>query len=113
MNTLTELKDGKYIAKNSSNIDDIIQKLGKYEQAEENGLLLKLPCKEGTRVYKIVEECNALSCPKKSCKKCGYYNPHITPMILSLSQIVLNLDEFNKTIFFKEEDAKIKLKEYK
>ena len=61
----------------------------------------------------IVEECNALSCVKKSCKKCGYYNPHITPTILSLSEIVLKMDEFGKTIFFIEEEAKTKLKEFK
>ena len=33
-----------------------IEKLAEYEDAEEQGLLLKLPCKVGDTVYEIIEE---------------------------------------------------------
>lgn len=36
-----------------SNLTEILEKLGKYEDAEEQGLLLRLPCKVGDRVYLI------------------------------------------------------------
>ncbi len=34
-----------------SNLTEILEKLGKYEDAEEQGLLLRLPCKVGDTVY--------------------------------------------------------------
>ena len=36
-------------------LDKAVQKLAKYEDLEEQGLLLKLPCKVGTQVYCIWE----------------------------------------------------------
>lgn len=38
-----------------SNLTEIIEKLGNYEDAEEQGLLLRLPCKVGDKVYQISE----------------------------------------------------------
>lgn len=35
---------------------DCIEKLGKYEDAEEQGLLLRLPVAIGDKVYEIIEE---------------------------------------------------------
>ena len=114
MERLTKLYKDKYVANmDSVDIDKILQKLGEYEQATEDGLLLKLPCKEGTRAYEVVESCHALSCPKENCKKCGYYDPHIVPCNLSLLEIVENMNEFGKTIFFFEDDAKLKVEELK
>ena len=99
---------------NKEKIDKLVQKLGEYEELEENGLLLKLPCKEGTKVYEITDECNSLCCCNKmKCEKCGYYNLHIIPRILSLSQIVLHLKDFGETIFLDEELANLKLEEIK
>lgn len=34
----------------------LIEKLGKYEDLEEQGLLLRLPCKVGNTVYRYVEK---------------------------------------------------------
>ena len=42
-----------------------IDKLGTYEDAEEQGLLLRLPCKIGRKVF-YVQKCLAPSC--KECK---------------------------------------------
>lgn len=36
----------------------VLQKLGKYEDAEEQGLLLRLPCKIGADVYIVPSEMN-------------------------------------------------------
>lgn len=39
-----------------SNLTEILEKLGKYEDAEEQGLLLRLPFKVGDKAYIIVEK---------------------------------------------------------
>lgn len=94
----------------ANKVDKLVQKLGKYEHDEENGLLIHLPCKEGTLVYEIVEECNSLVCHKANCKKCNYYNLKVLPKILSLVDIILYKNEFNKTIFFTEDEANNNIK---
>ena len=38
---------------NCKTIDDVIDRLAEYEDLEEQGLLLRLPCKIGTKVYNI------------------------------------------------------------
>lgn len=39
-----------------ANYEKLLVKLGEYEDLEENGLLLKLPCKIGDTAYEIIEE---------------------------------------------------------
>ena len=41
---------------NCQTINDIIDKLAEYEDLEEQGRLIKLPCKVGNTVYRYVEE---------------------------------------------------------
>ena len=41
---------------NCKTIDDVIDKLAQYEDLEDNGLLLRLPCKVGNTVYRYVEK---------------------------------------------------------
>lgn len=41
---------------NCKTIDDVIDKLAQYEDLEDNGLLLRLPCNVGNTVYRYVEE---------------------------------------------------------
>lgn len=41
-----------------SNLTEILEKLGEYEDAEEQGLLLRLPCGIGTDIYYIPSEEN-------------------------------------------------------
>lgn len=41
-----------------SNLTEILEKLGKYEDAEEKGLLLRLPCEVGDTVYLIDKDEN-------------------------------------------------------
>ena len=57
MNRLTDEKSiltiiGKAV-KNAGLFKDIILKLAEYEDLEEQGLLIKLPCKVGDKVYTI------------------------------------------------------------
>ena len=48
--TITQLaKDGRYKA-----LEEIAERLANREQAEEQGLLLRLPCKVGDKAYIIV-----------------------------------------------------------
>ena len=71
----------------------IIERLTEYEDAEEQGLLLRLPCKVGSTVYHIV-------------------NKRISEVEnVDLFFICLCVAEFGKTIFLTKEEAEQKLKE--
>ena len=71
----------------------IIEKLAEYEDLEEQGLLLRLPCKVGSTVYHIV-------------------NKRILEVEnVDLFFICLCVAEFGKTIFLTKEEAEQKLKE--
>lgn len=52
--TSTGMANGgiKYLPKTADEIFDVLNKLGEYEDLEEQGLLLKLPCKVGDKLYK-------------------------------------------------------------
>ena len=51
-------KEGNNLLKRERNkaIDDVIDKLAEYEDLDEQGRLVKLPCKVGNTVYRYVEE---------------------------------------------------------
>ena len=51
-------------------IAQCLSKLQQYEDAEENGMLIHLPCKVGDTVWKIDW---LIDRDKKSCKECLYY----------------------------------------
>ena len=61
----TFISDGYYAISGEENFDDqnedycgaAIDKLAEYEDLEEQGRLLILPCKEGDTIYKIVKFC--------------------------------------------------------
>lgn len=78
MERLTEKRNGKNVVKSgyiallfnnkTGNIfeGEAIDKLAAYEDAEEQGLLLRLPCGIGTTVYEIENNTDA-------CFKCDYF----------------------------------------
>lgn len=106
-------------------------KLADYEDAEEQGLLLRLPCKVGTTVYFITnntDEC--LECPHYSAFYGGLdsmctkdkgdtkFEPRYADMPLcekqylevwsrefDLDDIARNIDNFGKTVFLTREEA--------
>lgn len=94
--TITQLaKDGRYKA-----LEEIAERLANREQAEELGLLLRLPCKVGDSVYRFwyVDE-----------------KPYKvqTQVIRTLANLVAIMEsgEFGKSVFLSLEEAEAKLKE--
>lgn len=85
----------------------IVTKLADYEDAEEQGLLLRLPCAIGDTVYCI-----------KARWKDKYGNTGTECYISKetayhLTWIINNIDNFNKTVFLTQEAAEQKLEQMK
>ena len=100
----------------------LIEKLGKYEDLEEQDILVKLPCKVGDIVYCIFnrytkctfsneefDECNCQGCEYECDSKKENYVQDMRAY--SLDWIVTNLKKFGKTVFLTREEAGAKLKE--
>ena len=102
-------------------IQKAFDKLAEYEDLEEQGLFLKLPCKVGTTVYVIdnIYECDNdyMDCIMEfpdmyQCErgfKCEY--EHEKLVVRPESFDFKMLDNFNKTVFLTKEEAEEKLKE--
>lgn len=102
---------------------DLREKLKDYEDAEEQGLLLRLPCKVGDTVYcmfsrytkctinnKEFDEYDCQGCQQDECD--SKREKYIQDMrAYSLDWIVTNLKNFGKTVFLTREEAEAKLKE--
>ena len=71
-----------------------INKLAEYENSEEEGRLVVLPCKVGTRVYEIYQFCG-----------CGAWEIEEHKIKLE------DLDKIGKTVFLTREEAEKALKE--
>lgn len=112
--TITQLaKDGRYKA-----LEEIAERLANREQAEEQGLLLRLPCKVGDKIFldfagfgKDVDKFTVkdfhLDCFKdgETTLFCDYESNDRT-----LSGQI-DVTEFGKTVFLKKSEAEAKLKE--
>ncbi len=72
----------------------VCEKLGEYEDLEEQGRLIKLPCKIGTDIYYIFGIPNEMPCTIESC-------------VFELSDI----NKIGKTLFLTKSEAEAKLKE--
>lgn len=98
-------------------------KLANYEDLEEQGLLLKLPCKVGDTVYCIYErytkcseneqEFDEYSCQGCECIECDSHKEFYINQqkAYALDWIVTNLNNFGKIVFLTQEEAEAKLKE--
>ena len=124
MERLTEKYNGKNIVK-SGHITFIygtagnrfegeaIDKLAAYEQAEEQGLLLRLPISEDTPVYSIEYCCRKNKsnqsgmCFRGFCKNCSDKSYYIHESVAKNCSIC----EINKSVFFTHEEAIAKLAE--
>lgn len=92
------------------------KKLKAYEDAEEQGLLLRLPCKVGDVVYAFLSTCNYFA-------ECQINKIELKPTLYGDICYFLEPtdhrgclyryfeDEFGKTIFIKRDEAEAKLKE--
>ena len=132
MERLTKI-NGKYIEYSDENYNDSIdnrtmlekclRKLSEYEDAEEQGLLLRLPCNVGDTVYCIYErytkcseneqEFDEYSCQGCECLECDSHKELYvqSQKAYSLDWIVSNLRRFGKTVFLTQTEAEQKLKE--
>ena len=132
MERLTKI-NGKYIEYSDENYNDSIdnrtmlekclRKLAEYEDAEEQGLLLRLPCNVGDTVYCIYErytkcseneqEFDEYSCQGCECLECDSHKELYvqSQKAYSLDWIVSNLKRFGETVFLTQSEAEQKLKE--
>ena len=74
-----------------------IDKLAEYEDAEEKGLLLKLPCKVGNIVYKIINQRDS-------------FDDRPYKIVTAVSFNLLMLEEIGKTVFLTQDQAEEALK---
>lgn len=89
---------------------DFLKELRGYRDLEEQGLLLRLPCKVGDTVYEIHPSTGKISQRKiKSIVVCNC--PDLTIMYKSGYDYSNVQDDFGKTVFLTKEEAEQKLKE--
>lgn len=90
-----------------------IEKLATYEDAEEHGLLLRLPISEDAPVYSIEYCCGKNKsnrsgmCFRGFCENCSDKAYYIRESVAKHCSIC----EINKSVFFTREEAEAKLKE--
>ena len=72
----------------------VCEKLGKYEDLEEQGRLVKLPCKVGDIIYSVIED-----------------GLTIIELKFSLDFYVRRKNDIGKTVFLTKSEAEEKLKE--
>lgn len=88
-------------------IDAVYRKLKDYEDLEEQGLLLRLPCKVGDTVYYINPNENTIN-------ELVVYSFDIRPLQHFACDYMgarLNFNQFGKTVFLTKSEAEAKLKE--
>lgn len=103
--------------------DECAKKLKEYEDLEEQGLLVRIPCKIGDTVYCIYkrytkcseynQEFDEYSCQGCECIECDSQKEYyVQPQkVYSLDWIVSDLNNFEKTVFLTQAEAEEKLKE--
>ena len=91
-------------------IDAVYRKLKEYEDLEEQGLLLRLPCKLGDTVYSIANDGKIY--PVKATREVRIVNGvlHIICESCRYSDLV-SYDDIGKTVFLTQAEAEQKLKE--
>lgn len=92
-----------------NNRHNVLQKLADYEDLEEQGRLVKLPCKIGTKVYNttwwddVPEE--VIVAGKT------YYRTDRRHIVSESTFDYSDIEEFGKTVFLTREEAEERLKE--
>ena len=87
----------------------IIERLAEYEDLEEQGLLLRLPCKVGTTVYNTTWWDDVQEKVKVDGKT--FYRTVHEHKVSKSTFSLLDIYDFGKTVFLTKEEAKQKLKE--
>lgn len=94
----------------------MVEKLADYEDLEEQGRLLKLPCKVGDTIYavgEIVKEYKVISVGYPSNKATNRSEFCIETLPVNGSRVVVAFydKEFGKNVFLTKSEAEAKLKE--
>lgn len=92
-----------------------LDKLAHYEDLEEQGRLIELPCKVGDTVWRISE------CSAPSCEECFNFKRNMTndcyhdykARIVELSFGIYMAFHYGETVFLTKEETEAKLKELK
>ena len=92
-----------------ADIGDILEKLAEYEDLEEQGLLLRLPCKVGTTVYNTTWWDDVQEKVKVDGKT--FYRTVHKHKVSKSTFSLLDIYDFGKTVFLTKEEAEQKLKE--
>ena len=87
----------------------LLEALGKYEDAEEQGLLLRLPCKVGTTVYNTTWWDDVTEKVKVGGKT--FYRTVHKHKVSKSTFSLLDIYDFGKTVFLTKAEAEQKLKE--
>lgn len=90
-------------------VPDSLNKLAEYEDLEEQGLLLRLPCKVGASVYMVGQDCggDGLYCRRGDCEGC----PDLYNFVAENEFEAYMLEDIGKTVFLTKAEAEQKLKE--
>ena len=103
-----------------SNLTEIIEKLGNYEDTEEQGLLLRLPCKVGDKVYQIsenfIEPCTVETIflgnyRDRNGNWCNMAEIHYDRDDCPYVSTEMYFTDIGETVFLTETEAEAKLKE--
>ena len=100
------------------NYNKLLTKLGEYEDLEEQGLLLRLPCKVGDTIYRVNAGAKE-PVIKMRVLQVHYKQLHKDRIIIRIDAINDNdmgescylLDDIGKTVFLTQDEAEQKLKE--
>ena len=92
-----------------ADIGDILEKLAEYEDLEEQGLLLRLPCKVGTTVYNTTWWDDVTEKVKVDGKT--FYRTVHKHKVSKSTFSLLDIYDFGKTVFLTQAEAEQKLKE--
>lgn len=96
--------------------DKILTKLADYEDLEEQGLLVRLPCKVGDTVYVKLPACYKFKYAEAQVRdythfiSCGFC---VVVTSTEFIKLAIPFSEFGKTIFLTREEAEKKLEEMK
>lgn len=115
MNRLTFKEDGKWILKQDDNItrarereelaQQAIDRLAEYEDMEEQGLLVRLPCKIGATVYRFQRYFNDATLKSEIKIKPCVVESVSTKCIITTDHMVMLFSNFGKTVFLTREEA--------
>ena len=95
-------------------VAELLEELKSYKEAEEQGLLVRLPCKVGDTVYVKLSACYKFKYTEAQVRdythfiSCGFC---VVVTSTEFDKLAIPFSEFGKTIFLTREEAEKKLEE--